>query len=98
MACCSIRQTSRMNARRNPCRVVERTRLGEEGFARARDQCTTLFDAAGYGATASAIDPSVVRGLEYYTGPVFECELLMETKDEDGQHRALRFGRRRRAL
>jgi histidyl-tRNA synthetase len=31
-----------------------------------------------------------VRGLEYYTGPVFECELLMETKDEDG--RTVRFG------
>ena len=36
------------------------------------------------------IDPSVVRGLEYYTGPVFECELLMETKDEDGH--PVRFG------
>jgi histidyl-tRNA synthetase len=35
-------------------------------------------------------DSSVVRGLEYYTGPVFECELLMETKDEDG--RTVRFG------
>ncbi len=39
---------------------------------------------------ASDIDSSVVRGLEYYTGPVFECELLMETKDEDG--RPVRFG------
>ena len=29
-------------------------------------------------------DPSVVRGLEYYTGPVFEAELLKETVDEDG--------------
>ncbi len=38
----------------------------------------------------STIDPTVVRGLEYYTGPVFECELLMETKDEDG--RPVRFG------
>ncbi len=33
---------------------------------------------------------SIVRGLEYYTGPVFECELLMETKDEDGK--TVRFG------
>jgi histidyl-tRNA synthetase len=32
----------------------------------------------------------VVRGLEYYTGAVFECELLMETKDEDGN--TVRFG------
>jgi len=29
-------------------------------------------------------DPSIVRGLEYYTGPVFEAELLKETKDEAG--------------
>ena len=35
-------------------------------------------------------DSSVVRGLEYYTGPVFECELLMETMDEDGK--TVRFG------
>ena len=30
-------------------------------------------------------DPSVVRGLEYYTGPVFEAELLKQTQDEKGQ-------------
>ena len=36
------------------------------------------------------IDPSVVRGLEYYTGPVYEAELLLETKDEKG--RPVRFG------
>ncbi len=35
-------------------------------------------------------DTTVIRGLEYYTGPVFECELLMETKDEDGN--TVRFG------
>ncbi len=36
------------------------------------------------------IDPSVVRGLEYYTGPVFEAELTFEVKDDDG--RPVRFG------
>ena len=36
------------------------------------------------------IDTAVVRGLEYYTGPVFEVELLLETKDEKG--RPVRFG------
>jgi histidyl-tRNA synthetase len=36
------------------------------------------------------IDPSVVRGLEYYTGPVYEVELTLDTKDEKG--RAVRFG------
>ena len=36
------------------------------------------------------LDTSVVRGLEDYTGPVFEVELLIETKDEKG--RPVRFG------
>jgi histidyl-tRNA synthetase len=31
-----------------------------------------------------------VRGLEYYTGPVYEVELTLETKDEKG--RPVRFG------
>jgi histidyl-tRNA synthetase len=48
-----------------------------------------IVDGAGY-ADCIKIDKSVVRGLEYYTGPVFECELLMETKDEDGN--TVRFG------
>src|SRR5436190_13135290 len=46
--------------------------------------------AAGYGADRIRVDPSVVRGLEYYTGPVYELELLIETKDEKG--RPVRFG------
>jgi histidyl-tRNA synthetase len=50
----------------------------------------TIFVAAGYNEDRIKIDSSVVRGLEYYTGPVFECELLMETKDEDGN--TVRFG------
>ncbi|WP_371851736.1 MULTISPECIES: histidine--tRNA ligase [Rhodoplanes] len=50
----------------------------------------TLVKAAGYGDGRIVIDRSVVRGLEYYTGPVFEVELLLDTKDEKG--RPVRFG------
>jgi len=39
---------------------------------------------------AVRFDPTIVRGLEYYTGAVFEAELLLETTDEKG--RAVRFG------
>jgi len=46
--------------------------------------------AAGYEIDRIGIFPSVVRGLEYYTGPVFEVELLIETKDDKG--RPVRFG------
>ncbi|MPZ59123.1 MAG: histidine--tRNA ligase [Rhizobiales bacterium] len=49
-----------------------------------------LVRAAGYDRERIRIDPSVVRGLEYYTGPVYEVELTFETKDEDG--RPVRFG------
>jgi histidyl-tRNA synthetase len=49
-----------------------------------------LATAAGYGDDRIRIDPSVVRGLEYYTGPVFEAELTFQVKNEDGQ--TVRFG------
>jgi histidyl-tRNA synthetase len=49
-----------------------------------------LVKASGYGPDRIKIDSSVVRGLEYYTGPVYEVELLLETKDEKG--RPVRFG------
>ena len=45
----------------------------------------SLFDAAGYGPERIKIDPSVVRGLEYYTGPVFEIELTFKVQNEKGQ-------------
>ena len=54
------------------------------------EQIIKLVAASGYGADRIIIDPSVVRGLEYYTGPVYEVELLLDTKDEKG--RAVRFG------
>jgi histidyl-tRNA synthetase len=44
-----------------------------------------LVRNAGYGPDRIKIDPSVVRGLEYYTGPVFEAELLFDVTNEKGQ-------------
>ncbi len=49
-----------------------------------------LVNAAGYEMDRIRIDPSVVRGLEYYTGPVYEVELLIPTEDEKG--RPVNFG------
>src|SRR5690606_25670100 len=46
--------------------------------------------ALGVGADRAVFDPGIVRGLEYYTGAVFEAELLLETVDEKGN--AVRFG------
>ena len=43
-----------------------------------------LVSAAGFGGRV-VLDPSVVRGLEYYTGPVFEIELTFQVTNEKGQ-------------
>jgi histidyl-tRNA synthetase len=63
--------------------------IGQEG-RQELDDIRKLVAAAGYSEDRIRIDPSVVRGLEYYTGPVFEVELLLDTKDEKG--RPVRFG------
>ncbi len=66
--------------------LVSRSPLGREGV----DELQTiadLLDAQGYGADRIVIDPSVVRGLGYYTGPVFEAELTFEILDEKGRPR-----------
>ncbi|PWE57952.1 histidine--tRNA ligase [Metarhizobium album] len=44
-----------------------------------------LVTSAGYGPDRIKIDPSVVRGLEYYTGPVYEAELLFDVTNEKGE-------------
>jgi histidyl-tRNA synthetase len=62
---------------------------GYDGAGRL-GEIIVVCEAAGYGSNRIRIDPSVVRGLEYYTGPVYEVELLLETKDEKG--RPVRFG------
>jgi histidyl-tRNA synthetase len=48
------------------------------------------MESAGYGSARFRITAETVRGLEYYTGPVYEVELTLETKDEKG--RPVRFG------
>ncbi|MEM9205732.1 MAG: histidine--tRNA ligase [Pseudomonadota bacterium] len=55
------------------------------------EEFSQIITSSGYLADRIKIDPSVVRGLEYYTGPVFEAELLFEVTDEKtGQ--PVRFG------
>ena len=67
--------------------LVGENPTGTEGVNELRqiaDHCV----AAGYGPDRIVIDPSVVRGLGYYTGPVFEAELTFEIKDEKGRPRS----------
>ena len=60
--------------------------MGAEGVTEL-EEIAALLAAQGYGADRIVIDPSVVRGLGYYTGPVFEAELTFEITDEKGRPR-----------
>ena len=83
------RQTQRRDHR--PARACG-GRVGARRSKASRN-CTTSRPRArrpAIGADRVLIDPSVVRGLEYYTGPVFEAELTFEVTDEKGH--PVRFG------
>lgn len=69
--------------------LVSGSNAGVDSVAELR-AIADLVAAAGYDDGRVRIDPSVVRGLEYYTGPVYEVELTFEVKDEKG--RPVRFG------
>lgn len=62
--------------------------VGADGLRELHQMAETL-DALGYGRRA-IMDPSVVRGLDYYTGPVFEAELTFDVTNDDGQ--VVQFG------
>ncbi|MBE0453549.1 MAG: histidine--tRNA ligase [Roseovarius sp.] len=66
--------------------AVGHSGIGAEGVAELRE-IANLLAAQGYGPDRIVIDPSVVRGLGYYTGPVFEAELTFEILDEKGRPR-----------
>ncbi|MDZ5698920.1 histidine--tRNA ligase [Chelativorans sp. M5D2P16] len=63
--------------------------IASQGIAELRD-IAALVTASGYDSDRIRIDPSVVRGLEYYTGPVYEAELLAEIPNEKGE--TVQFG------
>lgn len=68
--------------------LLKNSVVGQEGRAELM-QMSELIEAAGYSDRVK-IDSSVVRGLEYYTGPVLEADLTFEIPGEDGK--PVRFG------
>jgi len=66
--------------------AVGDSKIGAEGIAEL-EQIGELLAAGGYGPDRIEIDPSVVRGLGYYTGPVYEAELTFEILDDKGRKR-----------
>ena len=69
--------------------LVGPSEIGQTGIAEL-EEITTLLLAGNYETDRVKIDPSLVRGLGYYTGPVFEAELTFEINDDKGQ--LMRFG------
>lgn len=67
-------------------KAVGESAIGAEGVGEL-EEIAALLAAQGYGTDRIVIDPSVVRGLGYYTGPVFEAELTFEITDEKGRPR-----------
>ncbi|MDG1801227.1 MAG: HisS family protein, partial [Paracoccaceae bacterium] len=62
------------------------SKIGNDGVDEL-ETIATLLAAQGYDADRIVMDPSVVRGLGYYTGPVYEAELTFDIKDEKGRLR-----------
>lgn len=69
--------------------LVGASQAGQDGLA-ALAEIHAVLAAIGVGESRAVFDPSVVRGLGYYTGPVFEAELLAQAHYEDGK--PIQFG------
>ena len=66
--------------------VVGNSSTGLEGISEL-DMMAEFLTVGDYTSKRVQLDPSVVRGLEYYTGPVFEAELTFEIYDKKGRKR-----------
>ncbi|MDJ1016167.1 MAG: histidine--tRNA ligase [Paracoccaceae bacterium] len=66
--------------------LVDGSSIGAEGVTELR-RIIELVRAQDYGEDRIVMDPSVVRGLGYYTGPVYEAELTFEIPDDKGRPR-----------
>jgi len=83
------RSVTRAETARKLANTVGMTRAGAAGVAELAE-IDTILSALKIGDDAATFDPSIVRGLEYYTGPVFEAEFLREFQDAEGN--PMRFG------
>mgnify|MGYP003303851215 CR=1 FL=1 len=66
--------------------VVGNSSTGLEGISEL-DMMAEFLTVGDYTSKRVQLEPSVVRGLEYYTGPVFEAELTFEIYDKKGRKR-----------
>jgi histidyl-tRNA synthetase len=66
--------------------TLSQTKIGSEALSELK-QVASLVRQSGYGTRRIIVEPAVVRGLEYYTGPVFEVELTFSTDSAAGSPR-----------
>jgi histidyl-tRNA synthetase len=69
--------------------MVGTSEVGREGIVELR-AISKLVQNSGYGSRRIRFTAEVVRGLEYYTGPVYEVELTLPITGDDGK--PVRFG------
>jgi histidyl-tRNA synthetase len=82
----SVKEDSRVKVCDRFEEIVHGSSVGQEGVAELRE-IDRFLTAAGYSEDRVVFDPTVVRGLAYYTGPVFEAALTFEVADESGVKR-----------
>ena len=63
--------------------ILKKSEIGTQGLNEL-EEMVDIFLASGYSEDKFSFDPSVVRGLGYYTGPVFEVELNKKIIDKKG--------------
>jgi len=64
--------------------LIRTSAIGAEGLNEL-EAIVKILNASGYGPDRVMFDTGVVRGLDYYTGPVWEAELLFPVKNDEGQ-------------
>jgi len=69
--------------------LVAGSQIGQEGLSELAE-IDDLLAAGDFKSDRVRFDPTIVRGLDYYTGPVMEAELTFETTNEKGE--TVRFG------
>jgi histidyl-tRNA synthetase len=79
----TARSVTRTETVRKLANSVGMTQSGMEGV-RDLDAIDAILKTLGVEESAVSFDPGIVRGLEYYTGPVFEAEFLRQFAEPDG--------------
>lgn len=78
-----IQTSSRASACNELEKLVGESAVGREGVDELR-QIDEALSGAGYLEDRVVFDPTIARGLAYYTGPVFEAVLTFPVVDEHG--------------